>query len=73
MTKAEALALTISRCNAAVEQQLEAAEIDLLDQGATAEDVEDELRCLRQLFEEHRDREIAAVMAWLSGNDNMLH
>jgi hypothetical protein len=73
MTKAEALALTIERCNAAVDQQLDAAEIDLLDQGATAEDVEDELRCLRRMFEEHRDRQIVEVTRWLSGNDDTLH
>jgi hypothetical protein len=73
MTKAEAFALTVQRANAAVEQQLEAIEIDLLDQGATREHVEDELRGLRRLFEEHRDREIAAVARWLSGNETTLH
>jgi hypothetical protein len=73
MTRAEALALTIERCNAAVEQQLEDAETDLRDQGATAAHVDDELRSLRQIFEEHRDREIAEVAAWLNGNDHTLH
>jgi hypothetical protein len=73
MTKAEAFALTVERAHAAVEEQLADAELDLRDQGASAEHVEDELRCLRQLFEAHRDREIAAVAAWLSGNDNTLH
>jgi hypothetical protein len=70
MTRAEAFALTIQRCcDAAVEQQLEDAEIDLLDQGATAEHVDDELRCLRLLFEEHRDEQIAKAARWLKGHD----
>jgi hypothetical protein len=73
MTRAEALALTIARGNAAVEEQLEDVEIDLFDQGATTEHVENELRCLRRLFEGHRDREIAEVAAWLNGNDGTLH
>jgi hypothetical protein len=68
MTRAQALALTVARANAAVEQQLENAEIDLLDQGATPEHVADELRSLRRLFEAHAGREIAAVAAWLSGD-----
>jgi hypothetical protein len=73
MTRAPALALTIERANAAVEQQLEDATIDLLDQGATPEQVEDELRCLRVLFREHADREIAEVARWMDGVDNTLH
>jgi hypothetical protein len=28
---------------------------------------------LRRIFEEHRDREIAAVARWLNGTDNTLH
>ena len=73
MTKANAFALTLARCNAAVERQLEDAEIDLRDTGATTEHVADELRCLRRLFEEHRDEEIAEVAVWLNGTDNTLH
>jgi hypothetical protein len=73
MTRAEALALTIERANAAVEQQLEDAAIDLHDTGAAPEHIADELRYLRRMFEEHRDREIAAVARWLNGNDNTLH
>jgi hypothetical protein len=73
MTKAEALELTIQRCNAAVEHQLELVEIDLLDQGAPPEHVEDELAAVRVLFEEHRDQEIAKVKRWLSNTDSTLH
>jgi hypothetical protein len=73
MTRAEALALTIARANAGVEQQLEDAEIDLLDQGASAEHIADELRCLRLLFEAHRDRQIAKVAKWLAGAGDTLH
>jgi hypothetical protein len=50
-----------------VERQLEDAEIDLLDQGATREHVEDELRSLRPIFEAHSDRQIAEVERWLAG------
>jgi hypothetical protein len=73
MTRAEALALTIERCNAQVEAQLEATTIDLLDQGASTEHIEDELRALRLLFEEHRDREIAVAARWLAIGDGTLH
>ena len=73
MTRAEVFRLTVSRAAAAVEQQLEHVELDLLDQGAPAAHVEDELRSLRELFEAHRDREIAKVAAWLNGTDHTLH
>ena len=66
MTRKEALAFL----NAAVERQLEDVEIDLRDQGATREHIADELRALRPLFEEHKDRQIAR---WLAGNDHTLH
>jgi hypothetical protein len=44
-----------------------------LTRGAPAAHVEDELRCLRRLFEEHRDAQIREVAAWLNGQDNTLH
>jgi hypothetical protein len=71
MTRAEAFALTVARCNAAVETQLEDAELDLLDTGASREHIADELRCLRVLFEAHRDRQIAAVARWLAGGGTL--
>jgi hypothetical protein len=40
MTNAEVLALTIARCDAILEEQLEATEILLIDLGASAEELE---------------------------------
>jgi hypothetical protein len=73
MTRAEALRLTIERANAGVEEQLAAAECDLRDQGATEEHLEAELRCLRRIFEEARDHEIAATERWLLLGDAVVH
>jgi hypothetical protein len=49
-----------------VEEQLEAASIDLADTGATPDHVEDELAALRVLFEAHRDRQIAEAAQWVA-------
>ena len=57
----------------AVEHQLEDAEICLRDQGTTGEKLEDELSALRELFEAHAHREIAAVMRFLASGDGTLH
>ncbi len=69
MTKAE-----LSRLySEAAEEYLAAAEIDLLDQGASSEHVADKLAALRRLFAAHRDKEVAAAAAWLDGTDDTLH
>jgi hypothetical protein len=76
MTRAEALALTIRRCDEAMARQLEDAEILLIDQGATAEELERAFGphgYARKMFREDRDAQIREVAAWLSGNDNTLH
>jgi hypothetical protein len=76
MTNAEVLALTIARCDAILEEQLEATEILLIDLGATAEELEAAIGpggyCRKMLCED-RDAQIREVERWLSGNDATLH
>jgi hypothetical protein len=70
MTKAEIFALTVERCNAALERELEAAEIVLVDQGATAQELEAALGpggYTRKMLEADRDAQITQVARWLSG------
>jgi hypothetical protein len=66
VTRAEAFRLIVERYNKEVEEQLEAASIDLADTGATPDHVEDELAALRVLFEAHRDRQIAEAAQWVA-------
>jgi hypothetical protein len=76
MTKLEALALIVARCDAAFEEQLAAAEIVLLDLGGTTEEVAGAIGpsgYARKMLQEDRDAQIAAVVAWLTGNDGTLH
>jgi hypothetical protein len=71
MTRAEALALLIERCNAWLARELENTELLLLDHGATAEEIEAAIGragFCRKMLEENRDRMIAEETAWLSGN-----
>jgi hypothetical protein len=70
MTNAEVLALTIARCDAILEEQLEATEILLIDLGATAEEVEAAIGLhgyMRKMLQEDRDAQIREVAMWLAG------
>jgi hypothetical protein len=76
MTRAETLALTITRCDAWMEEQLMASEILLIDLGATAEEIGAAIGrdgFARKWLQADRDQQIAEVERWLSGNDNTLH
>jgi hypothetical protein len=76
MTRAEALALTVARCNEWMARELENTELLLLDHGATAEELERALGpdgYARKMLQEDRDTQIREVARWLSGNDNTLH
>jgi hypothetical protein len=73
MTNAEVLALTIARCDAILEEQLEATEILLIDLGATAEELEAAIGPGGKMLCEDRDAQIREVERWLSGNDATLH
>jgi hypothetical protein len=73
---AEALALTIERCDAWLERELEAAEITLLDLGASLEEVENAIGAhgyVRRMLQADRDAQIAEVTRLLSGDSATLH
>ena len=76
MTNGQVLAETIARCDAVLEEQLAATEILLIDQGATAEEIEAAIGrdgYMRRMLQEDRDQQIAAVARWLAGGDDTLH
>jgi hypothetical protein len=77
MTKAQVLALTVARCDAAMEFQLTAAEIVMRDEGATEQEIEAALGepngYMRRFFAADRAAQIREVARWLSGRDNTLH
>jgi hypothetical protein len=76
MTNGQVLAETIARCDAVLEEQLAATEILLIDQGATAEEIEAAIGrdgYMRRILQEDRDQQIAAVARWLAGGDDTLH
>jgi hypothetical protein len=59
-----------------LEEQLAASEILLIDQGATAEEIEAALGrdgYVRKMLEKDRAAQIAEVEAWLNGTDDTRH
>jgi hypothetical protein len=76
VTNAEVLAMTIERCDALLEEQLEAAEILLIDLGADAEEVKLAIGphgYHRRALQASRDEQIDAVVQWLAGTDGTRH
>jgi hypothetical protein len=76
MTRAEALALLIERCNAWLARELENTEALLLGLNATPEEFERAIGpdgFCRKMLEEDRDQQIAEVERWLGGNGGTLH
>jgi hypothetical protein len=76
MTNAQALALTIARADAWLERELENAEIVLIDQGATAAELERALGSdgyMRKMLQEDRDAQVRQVAEVLAGNDGTRH
>ena len=67
---------TIELCDARLEAELEKSELLLIDQGATAAEIEAALGrdgYMRKMLEKDRAEQIAEVTAWLSGNDGTQH
>jgi hypothetical protein len=76
MTKAEVLALTIKRCDAILEEQLAAAEIVLIDCGATGAELDAAIGrdgYFRAMLRADRDAQVAAVTRFLTVGDALLH
>jgi hypothetical protein len=76
MTRAEAIALLIERCDAIMEEQLVRTECLLIDLGATAEEIEAAIGpdgWSRRMLQEDRDQQIAIESRWLMGHDDTLH
>lgn len=76
MTRAEVFALTVKRCDAALAEQIEAAEIVLIDLGATAEEIAAAVGCdgyFYKLLQAVRDAQIAETARWLTGGDDTRH
>jgi hypothetical protein len=69
MTNAEVLALTIARCDAILEEQLEATEILLIDLGASEQEIAAAVGpggWSRRMLKEDCDAQIREVERWLS-------
>ena len=67
---------TIELCDARLEAEIESTEILMIDQGATAAELEAALGphgWWRKMLEKDRAEQIAEVTAWLSGNDGTRH
>jgi hypothetical protein len=74
MTNGQVLAETIARCDAVLEEQLAATEILLIDQGATAEEIEAAIGrdgYMRAMLCASRNEQIAAVATWLAIGDGI--
>jgi hypothetical protein len=76
MTRAEALAMTIERCDAMLEEQLAAAELLLIDLNATGEEIECAIGrdgYMRKMMQADRDAQVAAVRRWLTLGAERVH